>query len=893
MEPSVGRMPMQRGSSVRRLFTRSLAGRRWRFSSVSLWLLALLSLGDTQEPLNSPADVQALQHLTPTLELLLIATPSFPQAPVDNGGATADPSYGSAVPFPETAESKHTVSAAIQQAVGPHATRSLEEHSAATAEIRGGNAPEADDADCVLRLPPITATVVVGAAETVRDCTQKAHSQTFLMGLARRFQQLQLLPLLIAIGQQGVRVVASNTRTQAPQEMVASLREVVSESLLLHPYPSLSDKPKPAMLMEMAAGPSLAEHFEWRGRGSPRARSAALPPVYVWPDGRGRYQSHSDQPVLRQSGLQVVPQSQLFRNTKSPLGRQQPLAQPVLHRGFGGDLKQQSGFDGASTTAAPSGASFAEGLMKALDAAPLIRVNLGDLACAALATSGVSRKLSCWLMRVFTDRILCRTAWFDACQALSDLDAHGKALLSPIVLPSQGSATLALPLKPLVHQHRGLPPKIPRDVVLKEGPIYQLLWQSLARLDDMWALAYCDRKLPADLDLRFHPDPTEDPQQTDKQQQQQQPERPHRQGQGNAASADMNPHVQTGIPAPEPPGASATAEQQRGPDDASNTAKVEAGETATVSGARIPPTRGSADGIPICESRDLLPGWRTELTLRALSPGVGIRTNVLAIVGRRGSEVLVAFRGTKTQVEWILNGQAEHAFKWLPEGEGRTAAGFSHIFSAAWPALQVYLASVDTPEKPITRILVTGYSLGGAVAGLMAYGIALSYPEKVEAVLFGSPRIGDAAFAASWARKVNGRSIEFTLDPIPRTPCREMPACDKPGKRGPLTLPTNFLKWASTTPRISGAGGGVAPIKAINNYGDLHGRVSFVPEELGGSVGSRVNPLYASYNHICSYPCWLTTNFNPADRRTLCEMPDPSQQWSPALTSETCPALLS
>ena len=279
--------------------------------------------------------------------------------------------------------------------------------------------------------------------------------------------------------------------------------------------------------------------------------------------------------------------------------------------------------------------------------------------------------------------------------------------------------------------------------------------------------------------------------------------------------------------------------------------------------------------------------------MKALSPGVGNRTNVLAVAGRRGTEVLIAFRGTKTQVEWILNGQAEHAFNWWGEGEGRTAAGFSHIFSAAWPALQVYLASVDRPETPLSRILITGYSLGGAVAALMAYGIALNYPMKVDAVIFGAPRTGDSAFTAAWAKRVNGRNVAFTLDPIPRTPCKEMPACDKPGTRGPLTLPKNFLRLATHTPRMNGASGRTESTTTTNGYGDFHGLVSFGPDELGGSTRNRVSPVYVSYNHICSYPCWLATNFNPGERRTLCQLPDFSNQWDPALSPDTCPALLS
>ena len=785
---------------------------------------------------------------------------------------------------------------------------------------------------------PMTVTIVVGAGETVRDCTEELPSQSFLMSVARRFQQLQLLPLLAAFGQQSLKVVTNRLHSSTPL-VPAAPRLLQADSLLLFRETSTRERPQQTMLVEVASRTPMLPQFIWQTGSGFKARSAAVQPnLALWSN---QFFAPSRQPrMMERAGSQnqrvFVPQR---------------VQSNVLE-----GLQEQPRSSESHGTAPQLGGSFLGSILQSLEGSP-IRVNLGDMACAALPTSALNRKLSCWLLGAFTERILCRTAWFDPCQAISEETAHGKPPLSPVVLPLGKADTLSLPLKRLLHPTRGIPKKIPKAVITEEGPTYQLLWQALTRLDDIWALAYCGRELPpggpgAETPIK---QPFADGERRrnlqEETQQQSQPDEAHREGE---EEKENEPKVQTQLPPPlslwggaslpsssappslswlstgtttKPVPASSAADEgsetgepagvpaaqtgqlapalrlpQSPPSHSSGGEEAAARATSTSTGPAASPSPAGSEGKPtwqrgppqvLPQGQDLLPGWRTELVLKALSPGVGNRTNVLAVAGRRGTEVLIAFRGTKTQVEWILNGQAEHAFNWLGEGEGRTAAGFSHIFSAAWPALQVYLASVDRPETPLSRILITGYSLGGAVAALMAYGIALNYPMKVDAVIFGAPRTGDSAFTAAWAKRVNGRNVAFTLDPIPRTPCKEMPACDKPGTRGPLTLPKNFLRLATHTPRMNGASGRTESTTTTNGYGDFHGLVSFGPDELGGSTRNRVSPVYVSYNHICSYPCWLATNFNPGERRTLCQLPDFSNQWDPALSPDTCPALLS
>ncbi|OEH73710.1 uncharacterized protein LOC34617797 [Cyclospora cayetanensis] len=967
-------------------FPNHFASRRCKISSVILYFLTLVHQGEPQELPGASGDPTTQLIVLPPAALTEAIPPPLPilspvARSVDSTGLQTDFAEAATVQTEGNLEPEASPLTVQNDALA--STASSAETPPPTAPEKTQQAvplaPQAQSQEEVSsEFVPMTISIVVGAGERVRDCTGEIPSQSFLMSVARRFQQLQLLPLLVAFGQQSMRLVTSHIRAALPQvQQPVGPRTLQPESLLLSRDPTTTP-----MLMEVASRVPMVPRLVWEG-GRLSTRSASLQSMPLWPNNPS-------------FGSQGLPQ-------RSVLFDQQPLMgtwMRVLDAQRQRFLISQDPIDALqapeSSSGGPPGAtpqlqgSFIWGILQTLEGIPS-RVNLGDMACAALPTSAFNRRLSCWLLGAFTERILCRTAWFDPCQAISEGASYGKPLLSPVVLPPDGLETLALPLKPLLRGSHGIPRKIPKDVSRSEGRTYQLLWQALTRLDDIWSLAYCDRDVFAEA---AGVAPAEDAAAADaserrssntdgegRQQQrtaegdlssegaqvsleQQQQLLPQRTAEPSHEIDARRRLQQQDALASEAQAASAsdaasTAEIRRpAPSSAAETSEVEAAretatmnhETSAVGGhgdaspgekaalqspgggafASVPgdgvekPSAGSSESLPTDPSEganrtegdhghrgsqkpqviaeevppplrgyDLLPGWRTELILKALSPGVGTRTNVLAVVGRCGTEVLVAFRGTKTQVEWILNGQAEHAFNWLEEGEGRTAAGFSHIFSAAWPALQVYLASLDKPGSRVSRILVSGYSLGGAVAALMAYGIALNFPAKVDAVLFGSPRTGDTAFAAAWAKRVNGRNISFSLDPIPRTPCTEMPACDKPGARGPIALPSNFLRWTTHSSRPNGGSGKLEGSRITNDYSDLYGLVPFGPEELGGSARSRVNPIYVSYNHICSYPCWLATNFNPRDRRTLCEMPNFANQWSPGLSPDTCPALLS
>jgi hypothetical protein len=128
-------------------------------------------------------------------------------------------------------------------------------------------------------------------------------------------------------------------------------------------------------------------------------------------------------------------------------------------------------------------------------------------------------------------------------------------------------------------------------------------------------------------------------------------------------------------------------------------------------------------------------------------PLVPTRLREVAFVDRGGTQVAIVepvdgspftalvFRGTDQLRDWLANVQALPR-RW-PRG-GHVHRGFLRSLLRVWRPLRMHLAGRAAP------LFVTGHSLGGALATLA--GSAL----RARAVYtFGSPRVGDAAFAAT------------------------------------------------------------------------------------------------------------------------------------------------
>ena len=119
---------------------------------------------------------------------------------------------------------------------------------------------------------------------------------------------------------------------------------------------------------------------------------------------------------------------------------------------------------------------------------------------------------------------------------------------------------------------------------------------------------------------------------------------------------------------------------------------------------------------------------------------------------------VLVFRGTSAFETWLSNLNTLQA-GW--DAGGLVHAGFKNEFYKIWDELNGRLSEIP-PDVPV---FYTGHSLGGAMATLAA---SLRSPAAV--YTFGSPRVGDIAFARSLGevpifRVVNNRDLVTLLPP--------------------------------------------------------------------------------------------------------------------------------
>jgi triacylglycerol lipase len=121
-------------------------------------------------------------------------------------------------------------------------------------------------------------------------------------------------------------------------------------------------------------------------------------------------------------------------------------------------------------------------------------------------------------------------------------------------------------------------------------------------------------------------------------------------------------------------------------------------------------------------------------------------------------EAVIAFRGT--QSDSLMDILADARFLTVPwRGEGRVHQGFWMSLESLLPQIEQWL---DT--RPISRLTITGHSLGAAMASLLA-----ALKPEAQLVTIGCPRVGDRVFGASFGGSVPRRYVD-TLDVVPQVP---------------------------------------------------------------------------------------------------------------------------
>lgn len=147
-------------------------------------------------------------------------------------------------------------------------------------------------------------------------------------------------------------------------------------------------------------------------------------------------------------------------------------------------------------------------------------------------------------------------------------------------------------------------------------------------------------------------------------------------------------------------------------------------------------------------------------------------SHIFGLVAWNAAEhtALVAFRGTKTPAEWLADVDAAPV-PYLPVDD----AGLVHMgFQLVYEHIRANVAQLLGAKcQGAQRVLVTGHSLGGAVAVLSGFDIArnLHFTKAPELYTFAGPRVGAPDFAASFdaAIPVCCRVVNF-MDVVPQVP---------------------------------------------------------------------------------------------------------------------------
>ncbi|KAF2311044.1 hypothetical protein GH714_019276 [Hevea brasiliensis] len=190
-------------------------------------------------------------------------------------------------------------------------------------------------------------------------------------------------------------------------------------------------------------------------------------------------------------------------------------------------------------------------------------------------------------------------------------------------------------------------------------------------------------------------------------------------------------------------------------------AKTGIGET----GYRMTKNLRATSGLQLPRWIDRAPSWVSTQSSWIGFVAVCQDKDEIARLGRR--DVVIAYRGTATCLEWLENLRA--TLTCLPFGEGNVGrssngpmveSGFLSLYTsstATYPSLQTSV------REEIGRVLemygdepvsftITGHSLGAALATLTAYDIKSTFENAamVTAISFGGPRVGTEASDASW-----------------------------------------------------------------------------------------------------------------------------------------------
>lgn len=141
-------------------------------------------------------------------------------------------------------------------------------------------------------------------------------------------------------------------------------------------------------------------------------------------------------------------------------------------------------------------------------------------------------------------------------------------------------------------------------------------------------------------------------------------------------------------------------------------------------------------------------------------------------------DVAIAIRGTEGWLEWIHDADFFQVPCPFLAGAGHTEDGFTAMYESlrtgatlGSPTVVDALATLAFPQA-VGSVTICGYSLGGALATLLALDVAANTAFTNPAVYtYGSPRTGDSLFAGTFDQVVkNSWRVANRVDIVPALP---------------------------------------------------------------------------------------------------------------------------
>ncbi len=152
-------------------------------------------------------------------------------------------------------------------------------------------------------------------------------------------------------------------------------------------------------------------------------------------------------------------------------------------------------------------------------------------------------------------------------------------------------------------------------------------------------------------------------------------------------------------------------------------------------------------------------------------------------IAQSEDRIIVAFRGTSSTTDWISDAIARQGKYKCVQGAGYSHQGISDIYYSARGQILIALGKLPANKS----LMITGHSLGGALAALCAIDVAGNSAFGLPSVYtYGSPRVGDSTFAKAFADNVDQSfRIHNRYDVVPHLP----PHVYKlPRERKPITI---------------------------------------------------------------------------------------------------------